>query len=104
VVRWCLHHHGGLFLHLIQGKEGGTQVLAGLAPSNQTVGSNMRTPGATKGGSWKRKHKAKAKRRLKTLEAYNSGTRAARANLRPDLDFPLKTAYEEGPDSKRNQT
>jgi len=32
---------------LIQGKEGGIQVLAGLAPSSQTVGSNMRTPGAT---------------------------------------------------------
>jgi hypothetical protein len=26
----------------IQGKEGGIQVLAGLAPSSQTVGSNIR--------------------------------------------------------------
>jgi hypothetical protein len=69
--RWCKHHlattlpppwvfthlnHGGQggacttlevnHWSLIQGKEGGIQVLAGLAPSSQTVGSNMRTPGA----------------------------------------------------------
>ena len=36
---------------MIQGKEGGIQVLAGLAPSSQTVGSNIGDPGATKGGS-----------------------------------------------------
>jgi hypothetical protein len=36
---------------LIQGKEGGIQVLAGLAPFSKTVGSNKETTGATKGGS-----------------------------------------------------
>ncbi len=41
---------------------------------------------------------------LKLLKAYNSGSRCARANLRPDLDSPLKTAYLEGPDSKCDQT
>jgi hypothetical protein len=30
----------GIISCLIQGKEGGIQVLAGLAPSSQTVGSN----------------------------------------------------------------
>ncbi len=41
----------GIISCLIQGKEGGIQVLAGLAPSSQTVGSNKERTGATKGGS-----------------------------------------------------
>ncbi len=36
---------------LIQGKEGRMQVLAGLAPSSQAVGSNIGDQGATFGGS-----------------------------------------------------
>ncbi len=36
---------------LIQGKEGRIQVLAGLAASSQTVGSNIGDQGATLGGS-----------------------------------------------------
>ncbi len=59
--RWCNHHLksnywlvlAGKHWSLIQGKEGGIQVLAGLAPSSQTVGSNKERTGATKGGSWK---------------------------------------------------
>jgi hypothetical protein len=41
---------GGHTVHCagaIQGKEGGIQVLAGLAPCSQTVGSNKRSLGAT---------------------------------------------------------
>ena len=38
---------------LIQGKEGGIQVLAGLAPSSQTVAFFKRDTGATFGGSFK---------------------------------------------------
>jgi len=41
----------GIISCLIHGKEGGIQVLAGLAPSSQTVGSNKERTGATKGGS-----------------------------------------------------
>ncbi len=37
---------------MIQGKEGGIQVLAGLAPSSQTVGYIISILGATKGGSY----------------------------------------------------
>jgi hypothetical protein len=33
----------GIHYSLIQGKVGGIQVLAGLAPSSQTVGCNIRT-------------------------------------------------------------
>jgi hypothetical protein len=72
--RWCWHHLGhpipnfqvansppqppwqalvGKHWGLIQGKEGGIQLLAGLAPPSQTVGSNMRISGATSGGSCK---------------------------------------------------
>jgi hypothetical protein len=45
-----VHHHlnktywwglVGIISCLIHGKEGGIQVLAGLAPSSQTVGSNI---------------------------------------------------------------
>ena len=41
----------GIISCLIQGKEGGIQVLAGLAPSSQTVAFIIEDPGATKGGS-----------------------------------------------------
>jgi hypothetical protein len=48
-VKVVIYHLGHLGRHwraifecLIQGKEGGIQVLAGLAPFSQTVGSNMR--------------------------------------------------------------
>jgi len=57
--RWYKHHLGHLYSVfkevnqcLIQGKEDRIQVLAGLAPSSQTVGSNKRILGATKGGSY----------------------------------------------------
>ncbi len=50
--RWCLHQLGGIPLCLIQGKEDGIQVLAGLAPSSQTEGYIIRILGATKGGSY----------------------------------------------------
>ena len=54
--RWCNHHLKsnywlvlvGKHWSLIQGKEGRIQVLAGLAPSSQTVGSNKERTGATK--------------------------------------------------------
>jgi len=41
----------GKHYSLIRGKVGGIQVLAGLAPSSQTVASNKEAPGARKGGS-----------------------------------------------------
>ncbi len=41
----------GIISCLIQGKQGGIQVLAGLAPSSQTVAFIIEYPGATKGGS-----------------------------------------------------
>ena len=41
----------GIILCLIQGKKGGIQVLAGLAPSSQTVAFIIEDPGAIKGGS-----------------------------------------------------
>jgi hypothetical protein len=41
----------GIIPYLIQGKEGGIQVLAGLALSSQTVAFIIEDPGATKGGS-----------------------------------------------------
>jgi len=41
----------GIISCLIQGKVGGIQVLAGLAPSSQTVAFIIEDPGATKGGS-----------------------------------------------------
>jgi len=50
--RWCLHHLGGIPLCLIQGKEGGIQVLADLAPTSQRVGYIIRILGATKGDSY----------------------------------------------------
>ncbi len=41
----------GIISYQIQGKEGGIQLLAGLAPSSQTVVFIIEDPGATKGGS-----------------------------------------------------
>jgi hypothetical protein len=41
----------GIISCLIQGKVGGIQVLAGLAPSSQTVAFIIEDPGATKDGS-----------------------------------------------------
>jgi hypothetical protein len=55
---WTFHRHPthqqvlvGIISCLIRGKEGGTQVLAGLAPSSQTVPFIIEDPGANKGGS-----------------------------------------------------
>ncbi len=48
LVWWALV---GIISCLIQGIEGGIQVLAGLAPSSQTVACTIRDTGATKGGS-----------------------------------------------------
>ncbi len=54
LLRWWFNHLsylGGYWWAdiwcLIQGKEGGTQVLTGLAPSSQTVASNKEALGAT---------------------------------------------------------
>jgi hypothetical protein len=43
----------GKHCSLIQGKEGGIQVLAGLAPSSQTVAFFKVDTGATEGGYFK---------------------------------------------------
>jgi hypothetical protein len=51
VVKVAVHHLRGYAMQCsgtIQGKEGGIQVLAGLAQSSQTVGSNRRINGSLK--------------------------------------------------------
>jgi len=70
-------------------KEGRIQVLAGLAPSSQTVGSNKEAQGATCRSHLKCSSDAWPENSSKTLKGYNSLTRAARANLTPDLDSLL---------------
>ncbi len=66
----------GKHCSLIWGKVGGIQVLAGLAPSSQTVGSNKEAPGATKGGFWNDSFEVAPlvapENSSQTLKAYNS--------------------------------
>ncbi len=73
----------------MEGKEGGIQVLAGLAPSSQTVGSNIRVR------MTEAKELGKAEATLQVApnggvqESANSSTsRAARENLLADLESP----------------
>jgi hypothetical protein len=82
----------------MEGKEGGIQVLAGLAPSSQTVGSNIRViheQAKRSSQTTKVKELGKVEATLHVApnggvqESTNSSTpRAARENLLADLESP----------------